>query len=252
MDIQKSLETLGLKDKEVAAYVALLKLVEANAHQIAKEAKLERTTIYQTLKTLCDKGLAHKVVKGKRYFYAAEPVGALEQFVKSKITTLDGLLPLLAGISGSHSTKPVVKYYENLADIKRVFAGRADSKEKLVRDFAFVKNVVEVFGKRFIDNQIEKRLANKIKVLSLRRGPKEKDVQDDWYIRADKSKDLLREVRYLDPKLTFDQPLITIYDHTVGIFSSEKELSALIIESKEFSKAMKVLFDIAWSTAKNN
>src|SRR3989338_1313543 len=208
MDIQKSLETLGLKDKEVAAYVALLKLVEANANQIAKEAKLERTTIYQTLKTLCDKGLAHKVVKGKRYFYAAEPVGALEQFVKSKITTLDGLLPLLAGISGSHSTKPVVKYYENLADIN--------------------------------------------KVLSLRRGPKEKDVQDDWYIRADKSKDLLREVRYLDPKLTFNQPLITIYDHTVGIFSSEKELSALIIDSQEFSKAMKVLFDIAWATAKNN
>src|SRR3989344_496751 len=238
MDIQKSLETLGLKDKEVSAYVALLRLVEANAHQIAK--------------TLCDKGLAHKVVKGTRYFYVIEPIGALEQFVKSKISTLDNLLPLLAGIAGSHSTKPVVKYYENLADIKRVFAGRADSKEKLVRDFAFVKNVVEVFGKRFIDNQIEKRLANKVKVLSLRRGPKEKDVQDDWYIRADESKDLLREVRYLDPKLTFDQPLITIYDHTVGIFSSEKELSALIIENQEFSKAMKVLFDIAWATAKDN
>ena len=82
MDIQKSLETLGLKDKEVSAYVALLRLVEANAHQIAKEAKLERTTIYQILKTLCDKGLAHKVVRGMRYFYAAEPIGALEQFVK--------------------------------------------------------------------------------------------------------------------------------------------------------------------------
>jgi len=251
MDIQKSLETLGLKDKEVAAYVALLKLVEANAHQIAKEAKLERTTIYQILKSLCSKGLAHKVVRGKRYFYATESVGALEQFVKSKISNLDNLIPLLAGIAGSHSAKPVVKYYETLPDIKRVFAGRTDSKEKLVRDFAFVSNVVEVFGKRFIDNQIEKRMANKVKALSLRRGPKEKDVRDDWYIRADKSKNLLREVRYLDPKLTFDQALITIYDHTVGIFSSEKELYALIIESQEFSKVMKVLFDIAWTTAKN-
>ena len=191
MDIQKSLETLGLKDKEVAAYVALLKLVEANAHQIAKEAKLERTTIYQILKSLCSKGLAHKVVRGKRYFYATESVGALEQFVKSKISNLDNLIPLLAGIAGSHSAKPVVKYYETLPDIKRVFAGRTDSKEKLVRDFAFVSNVVEVFGKRFIDNQIEKRMANKVKALSLRRGPKEKDVRDDWYIRADKNKNLL-------------------------------------------------------------
>lgn len=250
MDIQKSLEILGLKDKEVTAYIALLRLAEANAHQVAKEAKLERTTIYQILKILCDKGLVHKVVKGKRYFYVAEPVGALEQFVKSKISTLDNLLPLLAGIAGSHSAKPVVKYYETLPDIKRVFADRADSKEKLVRDFAFVSNVVEVFGKRFIHNQIEKRVANKVKVLSLRRGPREKDIQDDWYIGVDKSIDLLREVRYLDPKLTFDQPLITIYDHTVGVFSSKKELSALIIESQEFSKAMKVLFDIAWLTAK--
>ena len=228
-----------------------LNLLRQMHKKIAKEAKLERTTIYQILKSLCSKGLAHKVVRGKRYFYATESVGALEQFVKSKISNLDNLIPLLAGIAGSHSAKPVVKYYETLPDIKRVFAGRTDSKEKLVRDFAFVSNVVEVFGKRFIDNQIEKRMANKVKALSLRRGPKEKDVRDDWYIRADKSKNLLREVRYLDPKLTFDQALITIYDHTVGIFSSEKELYALIIESQEFSKVMKVLFDIAWTTAKN-
>lgn len=250
MNIQKSLENFGFKDKEAAAYIALLKLAEANAHQIAKEAELERTTIYQILEALCEKGLAHKIIKGKRYFYVAEPLGTLEQFVKSKISNLDNLLPLLAGIARSSSEKPVVKYYETLADIKREFADRADSKEKLVRDFAFVKNVVEVFGKRFIDNQIERRLVNKVRVLSLRRGPKEKDLQDDWYIKADTSKDLMREVRYLDPKFTFDQPLITIYDHTVGVFSSEKQLSALIIESPEFSKAMKVLFDIAWVSAK--
>lgn len=250
MDIRKSLETFGLKDKEVKAYIALLNLSEANAHQIAKEAKLERTTIYQILETLCTKGLVYKVIRGKRYFYAAESLSALEQFVKSKVTTLDNLLPMLASIAGSHANKPVVKYYENLPDIKRVFATRADSKEKLVRDFAFVENVVEVLGKQFIHNQIEKRIANKVKALSLRRGPKEKDIQDDWYISTNKSPNLLREVRYLDSQFTFDESLITIYDHTVGIFSSQKELSALIIESPEFSKAMKVLFDIAWQAAK--
>lgn len=251
MDIQQSLIDLGLKEKEVAAYITLLKLSGAGAHHIAKEAKLERTTIYPILESLCEKGLAHKVVKGKRYEYVAEPLVALEQLVKNKIVILDDLLPLLAGMTRSQSSKPVVKYYDTLPDIKHVFAERANSKEKLVRDFASIENVVEVFGRRFIDNQIENRIKNKVRVLSLRRGPKEEDIQDDWYIRADGSNHLLREVRYLDRKIMFNQSLITIYDNSVGIFSSEKELFALIIESQDFSAAMKVLFDIAWAIAKN-
>jgi len=252
MNIQKSLEDLGLKDKEALAYSAILRLAEANAHKIAKEAKLERTTVYQILNSLSDKGLVQKIIKGKRYFYVAEPVGALEQFIEDKTYIVQNLLPLLASITGSSATKPVVKYYENLADIKKAFSKRADSKEKLIRDFAFVRNVVNVFGKRFVDHQIERRVANKVKVRSLRRGPIEKDVRDDWYIRADKSSELMREVRYLNSDIMFNQPLISIYDNTVAIFSSEKELYALIIESGEFSQAMKVLFDIAWETAQPN
>jgi len=249
-NIKESLELLGLKAKEAAAYIGLLKFGQANAQQIAKEAKLERTAIYPLLNNLCDKGLAQRIVKGKRYLYAAEPVRALEQFFKGKISLLDNLLPQLARITKAGPTKPIVKYYDTLPDIKRALSGRVGSREKLVRDFVFIDNLVEVFGRRFIHDQVEKRVANKVRALSLRHGPKEKDIKDDWYIRGD-NKDLLREVRYLPPKFQFNQSLIAIYDNTVGIFSSEKELFALIIESKEFSQAMKTLFDIAWATARS-
>lgn len=249
MEIIDNLEKLGIKKRQAKAYFALLKLQKASPHQIAKEAGVERTTIYNIMEDLSSQGLATKIIQGKRLEYAAEPPVKLKEILQRQENILSETLPLLTSLQGSKGIETKVKFYNSLEEIRKALNDSLNCQEKLRRDFAFIENVVDLFGLRFLHNHIEERAKKKIKVRSLRRAlTKKTDSEKDWYLKKE-NKDLLRETRYLDPLIEFE-PLIIIYDHIVSIFSSKKESFALVIESPEFSQAMKTLFDIAWQTAK--
>lgn len=249
MNIKETLQIIGLKDKEIEAYLVLLSLGQANAHQIAKQSELERTTIYKVLDNLTEKGLVIKVIKGKKQAYIAESPKILKQLISKQEVALEQVLPVLMAMQGSGKEKPVVKFYEHKDGLRKVLTDSLNCKEKIRRDFAFVENMVDLFGLNFLHRHIDKRVEKKLKVKSLRRYPGKKDAsKKDWYLKGENDK-LLREVKYLDPEVKFE-PFIMIYDHIVVVISSKKESYAIVIESNEFSQAMKTMFDIVWSTAK--
>lgn len=249
MELNEKLANLGLKNKEIKAYLAILKLQKANPHKIAEEANIERTTIYKILDDLTARGLISRSVSGKRLNYIAEAPEMLKNMLDEQQSTVKQILPYLNALRGSRGAKPVIKFYSGRDDIRKILTTSLNSKEKIRRDFTFVENVVDLFGLKFIHKQIESRVKKGIHVQSLRRAIQNKKVSEkDWYLKKN-NKELLREVRYLPESINFE-PLIIIYDHTVVIISSKKESYALIIESPEFSQAMKTLFDIAWQSAK--
>ena len=249
MEIESKLSHLGLKRNEIRAYLALLKLQRANPHQIAKEAKIERTTIYKILDELAERSLISKSMSGKRLSYYAESPETLKNMLSEQQNILSQVLPYLSALQGSRGSKPIIRFYENRDGIRKVLTDSLNSQEKVRRDFAFVENVVDFFGARFIHKQIEDRIKKGIHVRSLRRKSQgDKISEKDWHLKKSNEK-MLREVRYLPEAIEFE-PLIIIYDHVVAIMSSKKESYALVIESKEFSQAMKSLFDIAWGSVK--
>lgn len=244
-----NLTELGLSSKAAAAYVALLRLQKANAAQIAKEAQIERTTIYKVLDELVKKELISKSVSGKRISFVAESPTQLQQLWQKQGGLLESLLPTLTAIQGKKGVKPRVRFYENLEGIRKALNESLNAQEKLRRDFASVESIVDFLGKRFITQHIDKRVEKGIKVKSLRSASKVSRIgEQEWYLKQS-NKDVLRETRYLDKSVEFE-PLIIIYDNTVLIISSSKESYALVIDSPELAQAMKVLFDVAWTTAK--
>ncbi|MDD3487238.1 MAG: helix-turn-helix domain-containing protein [Candidatus Moranbacteria bacterium] len=249
MDIYQLLEALGVKDNHAKAYISLIKLQKASPHAIAKDAGIERTTIYKIMEDISEKGLASKTVNGTRISYTAEHPNKFKEILESQSTVVGQLIPLLVALQGAKGTKPVVRFYDDLPGMRRILMDSLNAQEKFRRDFALVDNVTDILGTRFIHRQIDERVKRGIRVQSLRckkevMPPSEKD----WYLKRE-NKDILREVRYLDLETNFE-PFISIYDHIVTIISSREESYALVIESPEFSQAMKVLFDIAWKSAK--
>src|SRR3989344_989986 len=57
MDNEIALKEYGLNDKEIKVYMALLPLGNINLQEIAKRVDMPRTTIYNTLNYLSNKGL---------------------------------------------------------------------------------------------------------------------------------------------------------------------------------------------------
>lgn len=248
MEIIEQFNILGLKPKLASAYLATLKLQKANAHQIAKEANIERTNIYNVLEELADKGLVIKSLSGKRFSYIAESPTRFKQILIQQESVLNQLLPVLEVLQGNKRIKPKIKLYENKEGIRKVLLDSLNAQEKVRRDLASVESIVDFLGLRFINNQIRERVKRGIHVRSLRCLPKGAKVSEkDWFLKKD-NKELLREVRYLDKSVQLT-PVIIIYDHIVAVISSKEESYALVIESPEFSQAMKVLFDIAWNSA---
>jgi len=250
MDVIDSLAKLNFPSKSAEAYLALLRLQEANPHQIAKEAGIERTTIYKVMEDLVKKGLATESTKGKRILYIAESPLELKHFIQKQNIVLDQILPMLLALRGKKSTKPTVRFYSTSDGIKKVFMDSTRAQEKLRRDFVAIETMIPVLGKRFIQKEINERVKRRIKVRSLRckfKGSTETE-EGDWFLRKD-SPELLRKVRHLDKSIQFE-PFIMIYDNVVAVISSAKESYALVIESRELSQTMKAFFDIVWKTAK--
>jgi len=247
MEIESKLSKIGLKTKEISAYVAALKLQRAGAHEIAKEAHIERSTIYKILDGLTGKGLISKSAIGKRTSYIAEPPQALQHLLSEQQSIVETLLPHLLALQGSRGSRPVVRFYEHQEGIRKALSDSLNTKEKFRRDFAFIENVVDLLGTRFLQQHIEERVRRGIRVHSLRRKTKIAKPEN-WYLKRENS-DVLREARYLPESIQFE-PLVIIYDHIVAIISSRKESYALVIESPELAQAMKTLFDIAWTSAK--
>lgn len=70
--ILNALISLGLTDKEAKIYIALYKVGQATAYEIAKEAGVKRPTVYMLIEELRKKGLALVVPHKKKQVYIAK------------------------------------------------------------------------------------------------------------------------------------------------------------------------------------
>lgn len=90
-----------------------------------------------------------------------------------------------------------------------------------------------------MDDYVKRRVEKGYILNVIRSKPKE--VAPDWPSGPAENRDL----RYPPENMVFDMTTY-IYDNKVGLISTEKENFGLIIESEEFSKTMKYLFEALW------
>ena len=65
----KTLEMLGLEQKQAKIYLALLQLKQATATKISEDTRIERTLCYSIINKLIDKGLISYIIQNNvKYF----------------------------------------------------------------------------------------------------------------------------------------------------------------------------------------
>lgn len=129
MKLAKKLEEVGLNKKEAILYVALLELGEANLQTIANKAKLKRTTVYDIIKILKEKGLLSTSKRGKRNYYYAENPRVIKTIFEEKINKLEGALPELLSIANLIEKKPKIQFFEGIEGIKNVYRDTLEYKD---------------------------------------------------------------------------------------------------------------------------
>lgn len=250
MDIQKVLQEIGLSEKEVAIYIALLQIGEGSILDIAKNCSLKRPTIYSGVESLAAKGLIFQTLQGKRKHYKAESPEKLHDFLQQKNKELILALPQLKAITNvPRGTKPTIRYYEGEKSVislyKSVMARIAE--KQVVYGFTSVRDLLPRFPE-LVSTFDQLALDWKWKVFELT--PKTKSAAD--YI-SDSSKPVQRnkdhKYRYLPDGLDIFDTDFVIVDDQVILLSWSVEVFAVAIESRAFAQSFTSLFLAAWQSS---
>lgn len=251
METINALQQFGLNEKQAGVYRVCLELGSASVQKIARKAGVERTNAYYVLENLERLGLVSRTTKNRKTVFAALNPQNLESIlIKQKIQLehqLDDkkeklaiLLPQLQALYQSAGLKPKITFYEGREGIKIIFW---QTLKKGVKEILYLwpaKDMMEILGREDVEKYIEERIALKIKSKVLR--VKAKEI---IYKKSGHGQQYLRELRFVPPYLDFNLGLM-IYKDKVAIIFSKQEDFALLIESQEFAKLQKALFESLW------
>lgn len=238
--IIKLLTDLGFTKEQAKMYRSLLELGEATVAEIAEKSGVKRSSAYYILEQLKKDGVVYETKYKKRTFYVAEkPDELLDKFQK-KIDKFSKNIELLRAIENQSIKKPRIYLMDGLEGFKKVWKTIFDSGLKEFQITTDPREFLTFVRKGYITNEIiKKKVASGIKSRQL--------VAASEYAKEVIAKDA-RENRISKvlPHI-YKIPFTTIiFGDKVAYISAWKENMIFIIESDDFAKTQKSMFDALW------
>lgn len=242
MVLQKLLEA-GLNGREAKVYLALLELGEANLAEISKKSKIKRSTVYDMLDLLKEKGLVSQTRLKKRPIYYAENPAKMLETLESKRKSLEDAMPELTSIMNLLDRKPKMRYFEGIDAVKEIFEDTLrtpDSEILTWFPYPYLNLGEGYFWKRYNPERLKKKIW--MRALA----PDNKENREV----AEKAKDFLMNTRFVSDNSfsKFDIEIKIYGDSKIGIISYQEDLG-IIIESKKIFEGFKAIFEGMWNSA---
>jgi len=237
--IEQELRDLGFTDNEVKVYLALLRIGRGKAGRISKECSLERTSTYNALKKLQEKGLVSYVIEANRKIFAvAEPTKILDMF-KENEERAKLLIPKLEQLKKTEQEKENILKFRGYAGVKTVLNDilktcKDGEEHYIIGSEGQLTQRMPTFANIFVARKDRKKL--KAKIL-LRKG-RFSDVRSKY-----------AKVRYL-PQDVASQSVTNIYGNKVAIILWSEIPEAIIIDDKSTAETYKDYFEFMWDNAK--
>ena len=248
MVTEKQLVELGLETKQAKVYLSLLELGPSTATEIARKAKINRTTSYEILDVLVGYRLVNTIGETKIRQFAAESPKKVVHYLEDKLKNIEEqlisaktLLPQLLSIYNLKS-KPHVRFYEGLDGMREAFEDTLTAKDELLA-YAVGSEIYEVMGEKYCMDYFKRRTSKGILVRVI--APD--DIGSRQVIAHD-TQELRKSL--LVPKNNFYFKVeLNIYNNKL-LMVSWKERFAIIVESDLIADMQKKVFELAWEGAK--
>ncbi|MFC1618116.1 TrmB family transcriptional regulator [Patescibacteria group bacterium] len=247
---EQILTEAGLSFTEATVYEILLKDGEQKASQINRKTPIKRSTVYDALDSLIEKGLVLKNEPEKQVakFKAADP-SALGHFIDQKESTVrrqknvvDSLLPQLVSDFALAKDKPRVQYYEGL-DGQQILIDDTLKTKAVIYSITDVEAVVKNI-KRMNDNYVKRRekLGIEKKILVIKSEFNKKFFDE---LGSD-----ITDVRYLDFDFQMMGTVLSIYDQKISYASVKKgAMLGIIIDHPAIAGMQRSIFENMWQNA---
>lgn len=234
------LNSLGLKESQAAVYLAALELGQANMQELARKSGVKRTSIYNFIEELRERGLITETKKKKRRVYSAVHPGQLVEIEKTRVTELERALPELLAVYNKSEIKPRVTFYEGMDGAEQVYADMLADKQPIIA-IEDLDQMKAAMRPGFYEGYPEERARRGITFKSIM-----KDSPLARQFASEKNKRLLRESKFLkaaDFKTEFN-----IYGDKVALMSLKTDKPfAVLIEDKGITQTLRLLWEELWN-----
>lgn len=252
--IKETLKKLGLSDKEITIYLALLPLGKSPASALAKRTGIMRSTAQYTCQQLAKKGIIRSIKKNNSFIYYPESPDNLlvllekeKKAIVEKEHQVERIIGDLTNMINPEASLPQVQFFSGVDGINRLF------KDALNDDYP-------LFGAWYIDEDIHPEVSdytNKewLPLLKKLKLPNYSLVNDNpatlKYLM--KTRDVYRKHLIL-PKKDFPfSACCHIYGNKVAFYSYRThDLTGVLIENENIRQTQMALFRLAWDSARKH
>lgn len=238
----KMLENFGLTVTEEKVYLNLLKLGSSTASEIIKKTQLHRTTVYDVLNRLIEKGFVSFVIQNKiKYYSSVNPSKFLdiasEEKKKSEEKQLlaKNIVEKIKLIKEEPKAKSIAQIFVGIKGQKTIMNDILEEGGDFIEFGAEGKfeDVLPEYTKQWAKKRTEKNI--KAKIIAT-----EGSSVSKW--KMNKIKLIPKE--YQSPASTI------VYGNKVAIFIQEEPITIILIESRKLSQSYKNYFDLLWKISK--
>ncbi|MCR4276369.1 MAG: BlaI/MecI/CopY family transcriptional regulator [Candidatus Parcubacteria bacterium] len=239
MHIPSAIEQLGYSPHEVKVYLAVLKLGESTATDIAEKTQIPRTTVNLIIDSLHRKGLLNAYLQHRRKIWTAENPNKLLMRLKEREAALKVILPELRSFQHNVDAKFTVRTYNGAEEIKQIMNDILETKHHFSAIHLW-DDWVDLLGRSYMDDFIESRIRQHMHVRLL--VPKTKMT---LALKEKDSKEL-RITQFFSDSITINNSNF-MYGNKVAIISMKtKQPVGILIENKDIHHTMEVLFESLW------
>lgn len=240
------LEDLGLSKAEITIYLALLRIGATTTGEIGKETDLRKSTIYESLHRLIEKGLVSYVIQKKVKFFQATEPERLQDVVSEKkkrlADTEQELKALAQEIHATHDiTKPVAEAHvfagpEGFKTMRQDVLKHSKGELLLLGAISREDKVMPYFYNQWDKERIKKHIHFRI---LHKHGTSDKPLPLTE----------LTERRYLPADIQ-NPVVINIYgDRVVSLIWKGKYPLCFMLINKDIADAYKKYFEVLWKSS---
>lgn len=243
--IKEALAAFGLKDKEIAVYLGLLRLGPSPVRNVAKEAGVNRGTTYDILKSLQEQGLTSYYHKERHQYFVAEDPNKLFDVINFRVDglkrlreELNGVVPQLRSMSTVVEERPVVTYYDGLAGVRTILqdvldrTATATPRQYRAYSSASIRQYLYAAYPDFTAERIRRQIA--VQVISMGPGGETVGLDERRWLPG----------KNIAPTYTF------IYANRVAMVSTDHRRvpMGLIVVDSGLYETQRLIFEQLWST----
>jgi len=238
MKEETALQELGIEQREAKIYLTLLKLTSTTASKVAEDVGIDRTTTYDILSRLIERGLVSYVIKNNvKYFKAASPEQLLLD-LKEKEKHLQEVMPNLLALEHLEKEETSVELFKGKKGIISVLKIILRDKKDYIliggaQDFC---RVIPIFMNQFL---------RKCHAL----GIKGQLICEEGF--GDNPEDVIgKHETYKLISKEFVSSTIKVWGNKTAFFIFTEAYHVILIQSKEVADRQKLFFQYLWKQAK--